>query len=472
MKKFLTLILSLALTVSLWGCSGNAPTTNTTQPSGHTASTGKSTDSSNSIEISTPTAPSDTPACTHEMEPAGSQQATCTNSGWSAVVCIYCGLRTESAIPALGHRFSEALCTQAKICSVCGVTEGTALGHHYVDGTCSRCDAPMPGTGDSPSGCDHNYRLSSQKSPTCTEPGSFTYTCYTCGESYTEPVDAQGHHYSAPTCTEPGICSACSATSGEPHGHEYGSDYYCKHCGAVDPNKPTVFTVTVRTDKGKSVANVTVTVYAEESDQPAGTAKTGSNGKAIIPMDKSSRYTVILSDIPVGLQAKDRYSFGSMTTNITLKTVPVYDPLDHSRAEYQVGKVMCDFTAVDTDGRSHTLSELLKHKRIVVLNFWYVACNPCKAEFPYFDSFYQKYKDDVELLAFSPYDTEEKIAALKEEMNLSFPTLKDDLNLNLGFSVTAYPTTVVITNDGIIRTIKVNGFKSEQELLDCLDNYL
>lgn len=41
------------------------------------------------------------------------------------------------------HKFSAATCTAPKKCS-CGVTSGSALGHNYVNGVCSRCNAKDP----------------------------------------------------------------------------------------------------------------------------------------------------------------------------------------------------------------------------------------------------------------------------------------------------------------------------------------
>jgi DNA/RNA endonuclease YhcR with UshA esterase domain len=40
--------------------------------------------------------------------------------------------------------FDDATCTAAKTCTVCGATEGDALGHTYVDGACSVCGAAEP----------------------------------------------------------------------------------------------------------------------------------------------------------------------------------------------------------------------------------------------------------------------------------------------------------------------------------------
>lgn len=37
------------------------------------------------------------------------------------------------------HQYTDADCTKAKTCTLCGYVRGSALGHDYVDGTCSRC---------------------------------------------------------------------------------------------------------------------------------------------------------------------------------------------------------------------------------------------------------------------------------------------------------------------------------------------
>lgn len=48
---------------------------------------------------------------------------------------------SSSQAPACSHKYSDATCTTAKVCSLCGKTEGTALGHDYIEGVCSRCKA-------------------------------------------------------------------------------------------------------------------------------------------------------------------------------------------------------------------------------------------------------------------------------------------------------------------------------------------
>ena len=46
---------------------------------------------------------------------------------------------TASSLSCPCHLFSPATCTEPKKCSYCGLTQGSALGHNYVNGACSRC---------------------------------------------------------------------------------------------------------------------------------------------------------------------------------------------------------------------------------------------------------------------------------------------------------------------------------------------
>ena len=80
----------------------------------------------------------------------GKLDATCTTDGYTGdTYCKGCGelINKGNAIPALGHNWQEATCTQPKACSRCGTTEGTALGHSWQDATytepktCARCGA-------------------------------------------------------------------------------------------------------------------------------------------------------------------------------------------------------------------------------------------------------------------------------------------------------------------------------------------
>ena len=124
---------------------------------------------------------------------------------------------------AADHAFADATCTDPMTCTVCGETEGEALGHEYE---------------------------SVVTDPTCMEKGYTTYICGRCGDSYVDEdsyVGATGHCYKEwtvePTCTEQGYthreCIDCGNTYDfnyvEALGHDF-ADGTCGRCGEADPD--------------------------------------------------------------------------------------------------------------------------------------------------------------------------------------------------------------------------------------------
>ena len=85
--------------------------------------------------------------CQHTYVESIAKEPTCDNYGGSGdklFTCSKCGHEyiDYDSIPALEHEWTQATCTSAKECTICGKTEGYALGHDYSntsDGTCTTC---------------------------------------------------------------------------------------------------------------------------------------------------------------------------------------------------------------------------------------------------------------------------------------------------------------------------------------------
>ena len=458
MKKCICFLLLLSFALSLWGCGGDDR--GVTEPSDIITPTATPT---------VPTDPTEPPACTHAPEIISTIQATCNEPGQTVSSCPLCGEEFTEELPALGHSFTEAGCTMAKTCVTCGLTEGEPLGHDYLDGVCRRCGDALPE--DLPTDCNHQYRVTHQTAPTCTQEGSIRYQCADCGSIYEQSVAATGHKYTEATCTAGPHCLTCGNTQGDALGHSY-QDGACLRCGAADPDAPqeVTFTVTVRSDKGSAMEGVSVSVY-NGGAEPAATGITNQKGTATMQLLSADSYTVKLSNIPSGYSAKESYTFRSTRVNINLTTVSVISPTDHSQANYKVGSTMGDFTLTDTDGNSYNLSHLLKEKDLVILNFWFVNCGPCKAEFPYFEVINEKY-DNVQLLTMNHIDSEADIIALREQMGVTFPMIAENIGFQQGFGIYAYPTTVFIAPSGKILKIQVGDFKSQAELEALIDSLI
>ena len=140
-----------------------------------------------------------------------------------------------------------------------------------------------------------------------------------------------------------------------------------------------------------------------------------------------------------------------------------------------LGEPFMDFTATDTEGNTFTLSEALKDHEAVLLNIWATWCGPCQGEFPDLEKAYQKYKDKVAFIALSydDEDTNEKIAAFKEEYKLTFPMGRDE-GAALYNYVAQYgvPTTIVIDRFGNAGFLRLGSFNTAEEVGNVLDRYL
>ena len=106
--------------------------------------------------------------------------------------------------------------------------------------------------------------------------------------------------------------------------------------------------------------------------------------------------------------------------------------------------------------------------KITILNFWYIDCVGCIAELPEFEEFYQENKDDVNLIAINPIDSQSEIDDFLYETEwdlwgLSFgvPNAEDDLPTYFSIN-NAYPFTAILDRDGFIRKLHSGSMNKDQ----------
>lgn len=93
--------------------------------------------------------------------------------------------------------------------------------------------------------------------------------------------------------------------------------------------------------------------------------------------------------------------------------------------------------------------------QVVVMNWWYSACAPCRAEAPDLQALYEEYQDQgVQFVGVNVRDTSETALAFDRKFGISFPSIMDAQtgNVSLAFqgivSPQAVPTTLVIDKQG------------------------
>jgi len=92
---------------------------------------------------------------------------------------------------------------------------------------------------------------------------------------------------------------------------------------------------------------------------------------------------------------------------------------------------------------------------VLVVNFWYAQCGPCRAEASRLEAAYQQFAgQDVAFLGINTYDQPETSRAFAADFGVTYPSViaVDDGSVKLAFAaatpVNATPTTLVVDRQG------------------------
>ena len=237
------------------------------------------------------------------------------------------------------------------------------------------------------------------------------------------------------------------------------------------PAEKVEYTVSVKTIGGRPLQNLTFSIY--KSTTPVAYGETDTNGIGTVELEVSDDYSIQLDTSALeGYSVEDCYTFVANGADIVLTSSVIADS-DLTGVKYQLGDVIRDFSCLTTDGKTFTLSEVLETKKAVLINFWYTSCAYCRMEFPYLQSAYEKYQDDVEVVALNDvyFNDEAAVKAFKEEMGLTFPVAKNDSALGIAFDLVGYPTSIMIDRYGTICLIQIGASFTEDHFVNAFDYF-
>jgi thiol-disulfide isomerase/thioredoxin len=114
---------------------------------------------------------------------------------------------------------------------------------------------------------------------------------------------------------------------------------------------------------------------------------------------------------------------------------------------FVTGRKPYSFNAKDLEGNKYKLKDL--EGKVVVLNFWFVNCGPCRVEIPELNKIVEEYKDssNVVFLAVA-LDDEHEVRKLTERIPFNYRLIPGGRYITQGYGITTYPTHAVLDKEG------------------------
>lgn len=248
-----------------------------------------------------------------------------------------------------------------------------------------------------------------------------------------------------------------------------------------DPNPDDyVYRISVQNETGFGFGNVSVSLSDGEKEIATKTTNSAGNANFMKSDVSVGVYTITLSDLPNGYELLNPNLVFETSEENHSQTVIMIRPTGviagpaPAGTSYKLGDVMYDFTATTIDGESYTLSEVLKEKQLIMLNFWAINCGPCMSEFPSMHNAALAYDESVSVLAINAWgDAASDIAAkMSSYTAFEFATGNNADNLLTRFNVGSIPHTVFVDRYGVIVFNHVGSMTAMADFTTRFDKFI
>ena len=237
-----------------------------------------------------------------------------------------------------------------------------------------------------------------------------------------------------------------------------------------------VYRISVQNETGFGFRGLSVSLY--DGETKIATKNTNSLGNANFTEEEVTEvgeYSIQIDELPVGYEYvsdEDQTTVALSNTSTLIQLKPtgvILQEMPHG-TRYTFGDVMYDFTVTLSDGTKFTLSEELKTKDMVLLNFWATWCSPCKAEFPVMHNAATLYAGDVTVLALSTSDDNEAVASFKAANGYTnFKMGSAPFDLMDAFSVGNIPHSIMIDRYGVVSFQHVGSMTATSDFTTRFD---
>lgn len=122
-------------------------------------------------------------------------------------------------------------------------------------------------------------------------------------------------------------------------------------------------------------------------------------------------------------------------------------PKPRESSFFKTGQKITSFKTTDMDGNKIDLKKL--EGKIVVLNFWFINCHPCRVEIPDLNKMVDSFKTNDKLVFIAiALDDKSSLKSFLEKMPFNYTIIDEGRFIADKYGVRSYPTHVILNTDG------------------------
>lgn len=122
-------------------------------------------------------------------------------------------------------------------------------------------------------------------------------------------------------------------------------------------------------------------------------------------------------------------------------------PKPKESTAFKTGKKINNISAHDMDGNRIDTKEL--KGKVIVINFWFTTCPPCRAERPYLNKIVDDYKSDSNIVFLAiALDPKERLRNYLKENEFKYNVIPEGRQIVEDLKVTSYPTQLILDKEG------------------------
>lgn len=173
-----------------------------------------------------------------------------------------------------------------------------------------------------------------------------------------------------------------------------------------------------------------------------------------VPMLQSGEYSIK----PIDLSDKNSaYVLYRLSINNSKETKDKAEAVRGSKPKK--GAYFSNLNGIDIKGKRINMTSL--KGKIVVINYWFIACAPCREEMPQLNKLVEEYKQNKDVVFISiTTDKKEEILKFLQSNNFQYQIIADATDLILKDGILAFPTNIVLDKEGRVQYIS-EGYYAE-----------